>query len=47
MSLVLEGTLVDVGLCDLLRLIARERRSGGLRVTVDGTVWRLPSTTGA
>jgi len=36
MSLVLEGTLADVGLCDLLRLIARERRSGALHVTIDG-----------
>lgn len=36
MSLVLEGTLTDVGLCDLLRLIAREKRAGSLRVTIDG-----------
>jgi len=41
MSLMLEGTLVDVGLCDLLHLVARERRSGGLRVTVDGVTWRF------
>ena len=39
MSLVLEGTLSDVGLCDLLRLIARERRSGALRVTIDGATY--------
>jgi hypothetical protein len=37
MSMVVEGTLTDVGLCDLLRLIAREKRSGALRVTIDGT----------
>jgi len=39
MSLVLEGTLSDVGLADLLRLIARESRSGCLRVTIDGVSW--------
>ena len=37
MSLVLEGTLSDVGVADLLRLIAREKRSGALRVTIDGS----------
>lgn len=41
MSLVLEGTLTDVGLCDLLRLIAREKRSGALRVTIDGRSYRF------
>jgi len=41
MSLVLEGTLADVRLCDLLRLIARERRAGTLRVTIDGRSYRF------
>jgi len=38
-SRALEGTLSEVGLCDLLRLIAREKRTGTLRVTVDGNGW--------
>ncbi|HKJ24613.1 MAG TPA: DUF4388 domain-containing protein [Myxococcota bacterium] len=41
MSLALEGTLSDVGLCDLLRLIAREKRSGALCVTIDGHGYRF------
>jgi len=41
MSLALEGTLADVGLCDLLRLIAREKRSGALLVTIDGQGYRF------
>jgi len=40
-SLVLEGTLSDVGLADLLRLVARESRSGCLRVTLDGSTYRF------
>lgn len=36
MSMALEGTLSDVGLCDLLHLIARDKRSGSMRVTIDG-----------
>jgi hypothetical protein len=41
MSLALEGTLDGIQLGDLLRLIARERRSGVLRVTVDGVPFRF------
>jgi len=45
-SLVLEGTLEDVGLVELLRLVARECRSGELRVTVDDRTWRLALASG-
>ncbi len=41
MSLLLEGTLEDIRLADLLRLIAREQRTGALRVTIDGVSHRL------
>ena len=41
MSLILEGTLADIRLGDLLRLIAREQRTGELRVTLDGTPYRF------
>lgn len=47
MSLTLEGTLSDVGLCDLLHLIAREKRTGTLRVTLDGRGWRFALHDGA
>jgi hypothetical protein len=47
MSLTLEGTLSDVGLCDLLHLVAREKRTGTLCVTLDGAGWQFALHHGA
>jgi hypothetical protein len=47
MSLTLQGTLSDVGLCDLLHLVAREKRTGTLRVTLDGRGWQFALHDGA
>jgi hypothetical protein len=44
--MILEGSLDDVGLVDLLRLVAREGRSGELRITVDDRTWRFDLESG-